>query len=81
MPWAKFLEPFDFSPADKGGRVTVAYPAGFVANVTRECFDQAKAAGKAVKAAAPHPSPGAASGPSGRAAPSSPTRGEEDHGG
>lgn len=53
MPWAKFLQPFDFSPAEKGGRVTIAYQAGTVANVTTECWQKAEAAGKAVKAPAP----------------------------
>jgi hypothetical protein len=43
--WFRFDKPFDFSPAERGGRVTVAYKAGMVKNVTRECAEAAKAAG------------------------------------
>jgi hypothetical protein len=50
--WVKFLADFDFSPTARGGNVTIAYRAGSVENVTRECFDLAKAA-KAVEAVKP----------------------------
>ena len=48
--WLSFTADFDFSPAARRGRVTIAYKAGTVANVTRECADKAIDAGKAVKA-------------------------------
>lgn len=48
MPWVRFTAPFDFSPAARGGLVTIAYPEGMERNVTRECAAAAKAAGKAV---------------------------------
>lgn len=43
--WFRFTSDFDFSPAERGGRVTVAYKAGMVQNVTRECADAAEKAG------------------------------------
>jgi hypothetical protein len=43
--WFRFTRDFDFSPAAKAGRVTVAYKAGMVQNVTRECADAAEKAG------------------------------------
>lgn len=51
MPWFSFEKPFDFSPAARGGRVTIAYKQG-VYNVTRECAAIAEAlgAGKPMKA-------------------------------
>ena len=46
--WVRFTGDFDFSPAAHGGRSTTAYKAGMELNVTRECADAAKAAGKAI---------------------------------
>lgn len=46
MPRVRFLADFDFSPAAKGGRVTVAYKTGVVANVTRECAVLASSLGR-----------------------------------
>ena len=43
--WFRFDRDFDFSPTAKGGRVTVAYKAGMVQNVTRECAEAAEKAG------------------------------------
>lgn len=51
--WVRFTADFDFSPAAHGGRVTLAYKAGTLDNVTRECADLAIAAGRAVKAKSP----------------------------
>lgn len=51
--WVRFLADYDFSPSARNGNVTLAYRAGTIANVTRECFDLAKAA----KAAEPVKSP------------------------
>lgn len=51
--WVRFSADFDFSPAEKGGLVTIAYKAGTAENVTRACADQALAAGKAEKIKAP----------------------------
>ena len=48
MPWVKFVADFDFSPSARNGMVTIAYRAGSVENVTRECLDLAKAS-KAVE--------------------------------
>jgi hypothetical protein len=45
--WVRFTANYDFSPDAKGGRVTIAYKAGMVMNVTRECGDKAIAAWKA----------------------------------
>jgi hypothetical protein len=42
--WFRFTRNFDFSPAARGGRVTIAYKAGMVQNVTRECADVAEKA-------------------------------------
>lgn len=50
MPWAKFVADFDFSPAARGGNVTIAYKAGALENVTTECFNAGLSAG-ALKAA------------------------------
>lgn len=50
MPWIKFSEDFDFSPAASKGLSTLAYKAGTKANVTRECAEKALAAGKAKEA-------------------------------
>ena len=47
--WVRFARDFDFSPAAHGGRVTIAYKAGTVANVTREC--ERKAGDRAVRTA------------------------------
>lgn len=46
--WVHFTADHDFRPQARKGRVTVAYKAGMVANVTRECGEQAIAAGRAV---------------------------------
>lgn len=43
----RFLEDFDWSPAEFKGRVTVAYKAGMELRVTRACAAAALAAGKA----------------------------------
>ncbi|WP_073052066.1 hypothetical protein [Kaistia soli] len=53
MPWLHFTAPFDFSPAAKGGRMTIAYRAGMVKLVTRECEQAAVAAGKAQRTISP----------------------------
>lgn len=45
--WVKFRQDFDFSPAARGGRTTIAYKAGMVKNVTTECANLAVGAGKA----------------------------------
>lgn len=45
MPWVEFTKDFDFSPSARNGRVTMAYKAGTVANVTRECFQVGQSAG------------------------------------
>lgn len=42
--WFRFDRNFDFSPAALNGRVTIAYKAGMVMNVTRECAEAAKRA-------------------------------------
>lgn len=47
MPWVRFTKDFDYSPAAKKGWVTLAYKAGAVHNVTRNCAELALAAGKA----------------------------------
>lgn len=51
--WVRFTADHDFSPAAHGGRVTIAYRAGQVCNVTRECAAAAVRAGRAEKCAAP----------------------------
>ncbi|WP_421912734.1 hypothetical protein [Mesorhizobium sp.] len=51
--WVRFTGDFDFSPAAHGGRSTIAYKAGMVENVTRECADLAVAARSAVKGRKP----------------------------
>jgi hypothetical protein len=45
--WIRFTSDFPFSPAARGGRVTIAYKTGMTMNVTRECADKAIAVGKA----------------------------------
>jgi hypothetical protein len=45
LMWFRFEKDFNFSPDAKGGRVSIAYKAGMVQNVTRECAEKAKAAG------------------------------------
>jgi hypothetical protein len=51
--WVRFTSDYDFSPAARNGRVTVAYKAGMVQNVTRECATLAVAAEKAVRTNSP----------------------------
>lgn len=51
--WVRFTEDFDFSPPALGGRVTTAFKAGMVENVTRECATAAFAASRAVRANRP----------------------------
>lgn len=51
--WVRFTEDFDFSPPALGGRVTTAFKAGMVENVTRECATAAFAAACAVRANRP----------------------------
>lgn len=53
MVWVKFAKDFDFSPAARKGWVTLAYRAGAIENVTRECADQAIAAGSAKRTTRP----------------------------
>lgn len=53
MAWVRFTADFDFSPADFGGLVTIAYKAGTVENVTGDCAAQAVAAKKALPAKNP----------------------------
>ncbi|WP_336800806.1 hypothetical protein [Kaistia sp. MMO-174] len=43
----RFLADFDWSPAERGGRVTIAYKAGMTLSVTRACAAEAIAVGKA----------------------------------
>ncbi len=45
--WVRFTKDFDYAVPGKGGRVTIAYKAGTVKNVTRACADQAIAADRA----------------------------------
>ncbi len=52
--WVRFTEDFDFSPTALGGRVTTAFKAGMVENVTRECGGAAIAASRAVRASNPN---------------------------
>lgn len=51
--WVRFTADHDYYPSAHGGRVCLAYKAGTVDNVTRECADQALAAGKAEKTTSP----------------------------
>jgi hypothetical protein len=44
MMWFRFTRDFDFSPAERRGRVTVAYKAGMLQNVTRACAEAAEKA-------------------------------------
>ena len=48
MPWVEFTGPFSWRVSAKRGRVVIAYEAGMILNVTRECAQAAKNAGKAV---------------------------------
>lgn len=48
MPWVRFLAPFPWSPPERGGRVTIQFPAGAVLLVRRRCADDAIAAGAAI---------------------------------
>lgn len=59
--WVKFLKDHDFTPAAEP-RVVIAYKAGMVRNVTRECFNQAKKRGAAVETKAPPREPAASEG-------------------
>lgn len=43
--WFRFDQDFDFSPVERGGRVTIAYKAGMVMNVTRACAEAAERVG------------------------------------
>jgi hypothetical protein len=52
MAWVRFRRNFDFTPAGDR-RATVAYRAGTVANVTRECVVAAVTGRKAVRLKAP----------------------------
>lgn len=52
MAWVRFRRHFDFTPAGDR-RATVAYRAGTVANVTRECVVAAVTGRKAVRLKAP----------------------------
>lgn len=51
MVWFSFNRDFDFNT--HGGRVTTAYKAGMVRNVTSDCADQAAAAGAGRKVKSP----------------------------
>ena len=53
MPWIEFTDDFDFTVPNRAGRITVAYKRGMVENVTRECADRVKAAGKGKATTAP----------------------------
>ncbi|MBL0374032.1 hypothetical protein JJB09_18585 [Rhizobium sp. KVB221] len=53
MAWVLFKADFDFSPAARNGWVTIAYKAGTIANVTRECAGLALAADRAEKTGRP----------------------------
>ena len=44
MPWVEFTGPFSWRVSAKRGRVVIAYEAGMILNVTRECA-QADAVG------------------------------------
>lgn len=43
--WFRFTRDFDFSPVERSGRVTIAYKAGMLQNVTRACAEAAEKAG------------------------------------
>lgn len=51
--WVRFTSDYDFSPAALKGRVTIAYKAGMVENVTAACATLAVAAEKAVRTTSP----------------------------
>lgn len=55
MVWFKFETDYDFTPAATGYRSTVAYKAGMVLQVTRECADKAEAAGAGKRTTKPKP--------------------------
>lgn len=52
MSWVRFTAPFDWTPPERR-QVTVAFPAGHVGRVTRECALAAIAAGRAVRVKSP----------------------------
>jgi hypothetical protein len=47
VPWVRFTGDFDWSPPERGGRVTIAYRAGMVLLVTTACATAAAAADRA----------------------------------
>ena len=49
MAWLRFVDNFNWVQPG----FTIAYKAGMIQNVTRACADEARAAGKAVKAPTP----------------------------
>lgn len=53
MPWVRFTRDFRWNPPERGGRVTIAYPAGAVLLVRRCCADDAIASGAAEAAKRP----------------------------
>jgi hypothetical protein len=55
--WIRFTADYLFSPAALKGRVSIAYRAGTVANVTHECGEAALATGKAEPRDAAHENP------------------------
>lgn len=50
MAWLRFTADMDWKPT---AGTTIAYKAGMVLNVTRDCADKAIAAGKGVRLKAP----------------------------
>lgn len=50
--WVRFTADYDFRPSARRG-VTIAYKAGMVENVTRECGERAIKAKRAERASAP----------------------------
>lgn len=50
MPWIRFTADMDFKSTPG---TTIEYKAGMVQNVTRDCAEQAVAAGKGVRLKAP----------------------------
>jgi hypothetical protein len=51
--WVRFLRAYDFDPPERGGRVTISYPAGLVTLVRRCCAAAAIAVGAAEPAERP----------------------------
>lgn len=47
MPWVRFTSNYDYRPSERRGRVTIAFKAGAVRFVRRECASRAIAAGRA----------------------------------